>query len=328
MKKTLLFALAIIAGFTLQASAAPNANLAQACVFTPVAGKVNTYYISTERTEGTVYWTYGSLNDSKVNWKEYQIQATEDAEKKGEFKIAATTTANVFNIVNTTSVGGTIACQAGGSLYTEAGNADFTIAEASKATPNLTIVANVNWATFMSPFAVSLDELDEVSAYKITGVEGDAFTTEEVTTTIPANTPVLLYRKTTESNYSPDLTGWGTAAAETYDEGLLTGFYTKTAVTANANHYLLQKNNDVVAFYHVATEGLYIGAYRAYLTNNSNNARPAFFFPEDGDFTGINAVEAVEANDGALKDGKYLIGNKIVLVKNGVKFGANGQKLN
>ena len=315
-------------GFTLQASAAPNANLAQACVFTPVAGKVNTYYISTERTEGTVYWTYGSLNDSKVNWKEYQIQATEDAEKKGEFKIAATTTANVFNIVNTTSVGGTIACQAGGSLYTEAGNADFTIAEASKATPNLTIVANVNWATFMSPFAVSLDELDEVSAYKITGVEGDAFTTEEVTTTIPANTPVLLYRKTTESNYSPDLTGWGTAAAETYDEGLLTGFYTKTAVTANANHYLLQKNNDVVAFYHVATEGLYIGAYRAYLTNNSNNARPAFFFPEDGDFTGINAVEAVEANDGALKDGKYLIGNKIVLVKNGVKFGANGQKLN
>jgi hypothetical protein len=316
-------------GFTLQASAAPNANLAQACVFTPVAGKVNTYYISTERTEGTVYWTYGSLNDSKVNWKEYQIQATEDAEKKGEFKIAATTTANVFNIVNTTSVGGTIACQAGGSLYTEAGNADFTIAEASKATPNLTIVANVNWATFMSPFAVSLDELDEVSAYKITGVEGDAFTTEEVTTTIPANTPVLLYRKTTESNYSPDLTGWGTAAAETYDEGLLTGFYTKTAVTANANHYLLQKNNDVVAFYHVATEGLYIGAYRAYLTMPGvSEARPAFFFPEDGDFTGINAVEAVEANDGALKDGKYLIGNKIVLVKNGVKFGANGQKLN
>ena len=48
---------------------------------------------------------------------------------------------------------------------------------------------------------------------------------------------------------------------------------------------------------------------------------------DEEDPTAINAIEAANAKAGALKDGKYLIGNKVVLVKNGVKYGANGQIL-
>jgi hypothetical protein len=47
----------------------------------------------------------------------------------------------------------------------------------------------------------------------------------------------------------------------------------------------------------------------------------------EDDFTGINAIEAAEAKAESPKDGKYLVKGKIVLVKNGVKFNANGQIL-
>ncbi len=302
-----------------------NANFCQAIKLTATTG--NKYKMSVVRADDGKEQYLTTNNFGGYGSNKEQIRTINDASKALEVEIKATSNNGEFQLYNT-DANAIIANNNNNDMYT-AGSANFTIAEASQATPNLTIAAGVNWATFISPFAVSLAELGNVTAFKITGVEGEVFTTEEVATTIPANTPVLLYRKTTGSNYSPSLTGWGTAATETYTEGLLTGFYAKTAVTENENHYLLQKNNDVVAFYNVTNSGLYIGAYRAYLTMpEESDARPAFFFPEDGDFTGINAVEAVEANDEALKDGKYLIEGKIVLVKNGVKYDANGQKLN
>lgn len=280
-------------GFTLNASATPNANYAQACVFTPVAGKANTYYITMERTEGTVYLTYGSLNDSKVNWKADQIQATTDGSKKGEFKIAATTTANQFNILNTVNNNPDnerIACQPSGNIYTAnaAENAfNFTIAEASQAKPNLTVVAGVNWATFMSPFAVNLGDLNEVEAYKVESVDGTTVEMTAVNGTIDANTPVLLYRATTGSNYKPELSGWGTAASDTYVEGLFTGSYVIANIPVNS--YALQKKENVVGFYKVTSEGIKVGANRAYLTVSDNPGAREVFFLED-DATGINTI--------------------------------------
>ena len=66
---------------------------------------------------------------------------------------------------------------------------------------------------------------------------------------------------------------------------------------------------------------------RCYVTASvSPNARLVISFDEE-DPTGINAIKAAEAAGEGLKDGKFLIGNKIVLVKNGVKYSANGQIL-
>ncbi len=305
---------------------AANVNYNQAIKFISVDG--NKYKMSVNSGDGTeMYLTTQKkgYNKDEGTYGDERIRLTSDVAKALEVEIRATTTDNEFQLYNNTAPG-VIANNDNDDVYT-AGNANFTISEASKATPNLTIAAGVNWATFMSPFAVSLAELDNVTAFKITGVDGEVFTTEEVTTTIPANTPVLLYRKTTDSNYAPSLTGYGAAYKEDYTDGLLTGFYAKTAVTENENHYLLQKNNGVVAFYNVTNSGLYIGAYRAYLTMpEESDARPALYFPEDP--TAINVIEAVETEANALKDGKYLIEGKIVIVKNGVKYDANGKKLN
>lgn len=282
-------------GYGLNANFAINSNLAQAITFTKVSG--NTYNISFETADGTAYLTYGTLNGSAAGWADSQIQATEDAEKKGEFKIAATATANVFNIVNTTSVGGTIACQAGGSLYTEAGNADFTIAEASQATVDVEIEADKNYATRIFPFTPTLPS--GVTAYSCAATEGDVLTLVEENTPA-ANVPYIIYA---ETKIDEDLEGWGTAGATSYTEGLLTGVYEDTE--APVGTYVLQNNDSKFGFYQVVDVQPTVPANRCYMEDNSfSEARAAYFFPGT-DITGIKAVNALNA----LTSGKVQIFN-------------------
>ena len=301
-------------GYSFNASAAPNVNLAQAVKFTQVSG--NNYNISFETSEGVVYLTYGALNGSAANWKNSQIQGTTDSAKKGEFKIAATATANVFNIYNTIT-NSTIACQTGGSLYTEAGNADFTIAEASQATVDITISSAVKYATRIFPFTPTTWP-NGVVAYSCEETEDNVLTLEKVDVPV-ANTPYILYA---EGGSTGSVSGWGTApSTDAKKVGLLTGVYANTS--APVNSYVLQNNNDKVGFYKVAADHEpTVGAYRCYLTDGEN-ARAAFFFR--GDITGVANVEA--ATEATLKDGKYLENGKIVIVKNGVKYNAAGAQV-
>lgn len=309
--------------------AAANVNWNQALKFTPVLDTPNTYKISAIRVEDgseqylTTGTTYGGNND--------QIRTTDNASAAMLIKVEATSTANQFQLRNV-AANKIIANNNNNDMYT-AGSANFTIAEASQAKPKATIVDGSNWATFISPFSVSLDDLKGVdAAYTAENNDGAIRTVAVENNTIPANTPVLLYRESNSGKFEKELSGWGTAAKSTYTVGLLTGSYELADIPYDAetakNNYVLQMNGGVVAFYNVKETGLKVGAYRAYLTMpEESEARAVLFFPEDP--TAINTIEAADAEtEGGLKDGKYLIGNKIVLVKNGVKFGANGQKLN
>jgi hypothetical protein len=71
-----------------------------------------------------------------------------------------------------------------------------------------------------------------------------------------------------------------------------------------------------------------LGANRCYLQPESNltPARIAIG-GEDDDFTAIDELKAIEAEAKTMKDGKYLVKGRIVIVKNGKAFDANGQKL-
>lgn len=268
-------------GYGLNANFAINSNLAQAITFTQVSG--NTYNISFETADGTAYLTYGTTNGSAAGWSDSQIQATTDATKKGEFKIVATTTDKVFNIHNTLT-NSTIACQTGGNIYTEAGNANFTISEAAQASVSINIATAVKYGTRIFPFTPVLPA--GVKAYTCAEAPEGILTLAEVATP-EANKPYILEA---ESGYSGDaLTGWGIAGATTVTEGLLTGVYADTKATKDT--YVLQNKNDVVAFYKVA-EGSEptVGANHCYLTAPAS-ARNAFFF--DGEATAINTIEAL-----------------------------------
>lgn len=282
-------------GYGLNANFAPNANLAQAVSFTKVSG--NDYTINFVTAEGTAYLTYGVTNGSTADHKNNQIQATTDASKKGEFTIVATSTDNVFNIVNKIT-NSTIACQSGGNIYTEAGNADFTLAEASQATfPALKITSDVQWGTRIFPFAPG--SLDGVTVYSCEGSTDNTLNLTEVTTPV-ADTPYILFAENGCDIAAK--TEWGVGSGIEVTWGLLTGVYANTKATAGT--YVLQKNNNKVAFYRVDSgenKQPTVGVYRCYLTDpdpnpDPNSAREAFFFDE-GEATAIDAISALTSGD-------------------------------
>ena len=279
-------------GYGLNANFAVNANLNQAVTFTKVSG--NNYNISFETAEGTTYLTYGSLNGSAAGWKNSQIQATADASKKGEFMIAATETDNVFNIYNTVT-NSTIACQSGGNIYTEAGNADFTVTVAEKPSIAINTMA-AGWGTTILPFAVaSLPE--GVKAYTCGDAVNGVLTLDEVTA-LEANKPYII-----EGAWNETLTGDAQGVALNYTVGLLTGTYED--IDAPDGKYIMQKQNDKVGFYHVdyayldANQMTYpkVKANRVYLTAPEDATGARAFFFDGGETTGISAIEALANGD-------------------------------
>ena len=314
-------------GYALNANFAPNANLNQAVTFTQVSG--NTYNISFETAGGTAYLTYGTTNGSAAGWSNAQIQATTDSEKKGEFLIAATSTENVFNIYNTLT-NSTIACQSGGNIYTEANNADFTVAEASQASVTVSCKAG-KYGTVIFPFTPDVSTgFDGITFYSCASVNTVTNRVQLEEETPVANVPYLIYNDGNE-NFSKAVEGWGTAGAESYTVGLLTGVYTTAAVPENS--YVLQtptsgENKDVQAFYKVS--GTFDAtANKCYLTYSAPNQAHMLklFFGED-ETTGIESIDNGQLimDNGAVYDlqgrkvqnpkrGMYIINGKKVVVK-------------
>ncbi|MBO4906683.1 MAG: Ig-like domain-containing protein [Bacteroidaceae bacterium] len=305
-------------GYALNANFETNINLSQAFTFTQVEG--NTYKISAKVAGVDVYLTNGTLNGSAAGWSDSQIQATTDAEKAMAFKIAASSTEGSFNIYNATTKS-TIACQNGGNIYTEAGNADFALAEVSK--PSITInTTAAGWGTVMLPFAVA--ELPEgVKAYTVSGLEGknnDKLTLDEAET-LEANKPYII-----EGAWNETLDGDAQGTALTYTDGLLTGVY--ASQLAPVGSYVLQKNyveekdDYVVGFYQVAKDKQpTVGANRAYLTVPEAAGVKAFFF--DSTATAIQNVMSGAAA-GEIYD---LSGRKVSKMQRGNTYIVNGQKV-
>jgi len=160
-------------------------------------------------------------------------------------------------------------------------------------TANMYVDATAKYATFCAPFDVTIP--DGVTAYTVKAPEGNVLTLEEMTATIPANKPVVLY-----SEVEVDKTFKGVAIDEEKPtNGILVGTY--KSKQAPIGSYVLQNQDNVVAFYKVeATAAITVPAFRAYLTYeapaNGANVR-GFFFPEAGDATGIAGVEALTSGN-------------------------------
>ena len=176
-------------------------------------------------------------------------------------------------------------------------------------------ITDALYATFVAPFDVTIPE--GVTAYTVDGVESDGTTLKmtEVTTTIPANTPVVLSAEAAVAAQ----TFAGKSVAGEAKAGLLTGVY--EATEAPVGSYVLQNNEDKVGFYVVGSTIPTVGANRAYLTVPSTGVK-AFFFDNA---TAIQGVEA-EKENGAIfnlagqrvnkaQKGIYIMNGKKVMVK-------------
>ena len=155
-------------------------------------------------------------------------------------------------------------------------------------------VSDAKFATLVLPFDATIPEGAKV--YKLTAVdEKNIIKCENVSGTLPANTPVLV--KAEKGNYI--FAASKTAEKEeTPKAGLLTGAWDATT-TVPANSYVLQKQNDKVAFYKVASaNSITLKANQAYLTvNNTSGSSSAKALSFDFDTDETTGVELVPATD-------------------------------
>jgi hypothetical protein len=194
------------------------------------------------------------------------------------------------------------------------------------ASVSVTLDATTGYATFGSQYPLNLipENLGNgVKAYKATTVDGEDITFEALEQGVPANTGILIAGEPGQVVTIPVATSTSEVEGNLLHVNAAGNTF---PAESGCSYYGLMKGTK--EFRPFAPGTVAIPANKAYLkVENISPSRLVIRFDGE-DPTAINAIEAAEANDGVLKDGKYLIGNKVVLVKNGVKYGANGQKLN
>ena len=205
--------------------------------------------------------------------------------------------------------------------YVKSGNPDVYEFDAGNSivnTANMTITT-AKWGTFCAPFDVELE--DGVKAYTASESNGEV-TFNEVTTTIPAGTPVVVYSaEEVDKNYFGEL-----ATAETCQEGALVGVYAATsgipAIENGNQNYVLQNNTAGVGFYK-ATKSISLKANRCYMTIPSTaTAKESFLFDEV--VTGINTI--LNNKDKNVEGIFDLSGRKLAAPQKGINI-INGVKV-
>lgn len=294
---------------------APNANFAQAFTLTAVEGKQDCYYISMTDVEGNErYVCTGVVYGGNAS----QLRTTTKAEDALAVKVIATTIEGVHNLYNTAAdnyIGGQDA-----GFFTVNSHINFNIREAAKAEVAMDISA-AKWSTLILPFNAALP--DGVKAYSCNeaDVETETLTLTEATT-LKANTPYLINGEAGTHEFS----GYGLAKQDTYAAGIFTGTYVDYHTTANSGTYVLQKHDNVLAFYLVGESAQpWVRAYRCYITLDNASTARMFSFGFDNETTGIdNAQLSTGDSELIIFD---IMGRKVTSMKKGNLYIINGKKV-
>lgn len=185
-------------------------------------------------------------------------------------------------------------------------------------------VAN-KWATLCYPADVTI--ADGVQAFKIESVEDDVLNLIEIESTIAAGTPVILYSAEAASLTLPAVTLPYLINQPVKTPGnILVGCYGALTLD-DAKQYVLQNQNDVVAFYQVDPAAPFTTtAYRCYLEFYSTQAATRFTINANIDvptvirnITGMKSGVAYDLEGREVKTlrkgGIYVINNKKVVIK-------------
>ena len=179
-------------------------------------------------------------------------------------------------------------------------------------------IAENKWVSLILPFVPTTEFSDKKAPKELS--EG----TLSFADATLANDAPMMVRNTSEISEIVGARADGTTGNLKAGEGApMVGVYKAGTVEPieGKTRYVVSGNQ-----MHKVTSTVNIKPFRAYFELDGDDlARIALNLDNA---TAINTIEAAEAEEGALKDGKYLIDGKIVIVKNGVKYDANGKKLN
>ena len=172
------------------------------------------------------------------------------------------------------------------SVVTSAYAADLTLAYTAT-------ITSAGYGTLVVPFET--DVTGDVEAWELTSIDGSSRIQGTKVTTIEANKPVLLKNAGVLTLTSKS----GTAAYEASpSNGLLTGTYIQG--TVSVGNYVLQKLDDVVAFYKVDdSDKPTINPFRAYLTAPASARMLTFSFDE------TSGISDAQFNEEGKNDGYY-----------------------
>lgn len=209
---------------------------------------------------------------------------------------------------------------------------DYTTVGAGNVTLNRTIKEGINTVVF--PFSMTQEEVETyfgegskvyvVSAYN---AETENLTFATKTDGISANIPCLLKATVAGSSYelADRMISAATSAAPvstTTDNkvSMIGNYNASEIVPAFNNNYVINSGKVYLVDSNVTIKGT-----RAYIKVADANEARELILNLDGDPTIINAIEA--ADEAGAQEGKFFENNKIVIVKNGKKFSADGQLL-
>ena len=197
-------------------------------------------------------------------------------------------------------------------------------------TAEVATIGENGFATFASeyPLDMTIENMpDGVRAFTAS-ITGNTVSFTKLDQTVPANTGVLL--ASTDAMKGQTVQIPVVASGDPVENNRFIAGKGEELPEDDANYYFaLNKNKENLTFGKFDQTSVVINTNKAYfkVAKNEFGSGARLVINFDG-ATGINTVEAAESEANALKDGKYLINGKIVLVKNGVKYGVNGQKLN
>ena len=167
----------------------------------------------------------------------------------------------------------------------------FTATDATY-TVRPTDLADGQFATLMIPFEAYVPTGTAYTLDQGVNVLGDNVNATEITTVVPANSPVLITGsgQFTASNVNVDVI----AKDATYTNGELVGVYSTTQ--APVSSYVLQNHSSSpngVAFYRVADTQPNVGPFRAYIKAQGSSVKSrALYINFGGDATGIATLDA------------------------------------
>ena len=176
------------------------------------------------------------------------------------------------------------------------------------------------WSTIASVFALDFASEPNLEAYMVTGHTGSAIIKTQITGTVPANTPLLVYGKTGKGNYN--VTVVASSSTDVSANMLKAGTGAAVAAESGKTKYVLSVNDaDKAAFKKINATSATVPVGKAYLQFDEVIEAPLFDL--DGEATNIKAVEAK-----AVENGEYynLAGQRVAQPTKGLYI-VNGKKV-
>lgn len=260
------------------------------------------------------YVTDGAHVGSTVAWAGSQIRMTgveEDAMPIDiEPSLSKEGVCELFNIWTGEHIGST----GNNGFYCSNDNYELAIKPAAKKEIDIKVA---KYGTVILP-ADDSNGLLSVKFYSVNSLEENELVLTEENGTLKANTPYIVENLSTIEDAFVQLEKYANAFKPSYTNGLLTGVFADT--TAPTGSYVLQNQNDKVAFYAVSAEDpITVPAGKAYLTVPANTETKSINFPSA---TAINAIEALTSGSAKIYDVNGREINKLqkgINIVNGVK---------